>query len=327
MSKYLLTLLFIFPTILANYDFPVANFTMNFLNSIGMERVTEEYTSCHVNFNESLYSALYLPDNFKRSGVDGILGAIAVILSDLYDINRTCQASVKDITQVFGKYIMSFGHGSYLLGMLRNVLDKSHIWFDYTSKLRSCIYYKWWGCAGSMSGLTANTILNVTPLARTIENVHVELNDVLEFDLTTPINMLRDIFDTAINFLIYSNILSVGNATKECIGHSEAFYREFTIALEMFSKKDKKALEQLLYSFRPLKPMHPQCNSVIKDSVKKVNDYLNVITNFSELLNRVVFRCKLLVIKAKVIVNLFRNSDYGNFGIQLGHFIKILLDD
>lgn len=325
MTKLFFTFLLICPAIFAKHDFPISNFTMNLLSSIGMERITTDYITCHKDVNETLYSALYLPYNYTEHKVHAIIGTLTTILSDLYDINDTCQSSAKKIAHAFHLYQMSFKNESYPLAVVKKLLATSHIWIEYTTKLRSCIYYKSWGCAGSATGKLGNHVFNVTPKGKVSEAELMNIKDLIGFDEESVGNVLNVVYKSIVNFLVASDFIPVVNATEVCKANSRIFNNELIKALDMLSNKHNEGVRQLFYSFKPLKTMHLECKNVIDISVNTFNRYLDVILNLPDFLNRLVFRCKLLTSRGKAIITTLLKGDYEVFGRHLGLFVKTLL--
>eukprot|EP00826_Nyctotherus_ovalis_P029793 TRINITY_DN2362_c0_g1_i3.p2 TRINITY_DN2362_c0_g1~~TRINITY_DN2362_c0_g1_i3.p2 ORF type:complete len:309 (-),score=82.20 TRINITY_DN2362_c0_g1_i3:10-936(-) len=258
-----LTLTLFLPFTLANYDFPAVNFTMNFLGNIGMERITGDYAMCHANVNESLYSALYLPSNYETRGVDAFLNTAAILLSNLYDINSTCQSSGREIAHAFHLYIMKFKNGNYPEALLQNLFDTSHTWINYTTRFKSCYYYHWWGCAGAMAGKFSNVVFNVTPKVE-YEEVP-ELHSKHEWEPGSVVGTLRMVFDMVTNFLNKSELLAMDKMSGACRTQSDGFSVEFSKALDMISENHPEAARQLLWSFRPLKVIYASCDGIIQE--------------------------------------------------------------
>lgn len=318
-----LAFVLLLPFTLASYDFPAANFTMNFLGSIGMERITKDYAVCHGNVNESLYSALHLPSNYESRGIDAFLHTTAILLSNLYDINSTCQSSGREIAHAFHLYIMKFKNGNYPEALLQNLFDTSHIWINYTTRFKSCYFYHWWGCAGAMAGKFCNVVFNVTPKAEYEEPQEVHSGE--EQAPGSVIGTLRVVFDTVTNFLNKSELLAMDKVSETCRRHSAGFSVEFSKALDMISGEHPEATRQLLWSFRPLKVIYVSCDGLLKESIKRFESYLEVLKNRDEILNRIVFRSKELTIRGKAMLIALRNGEYENFGTHLGYFVKTLL--
>jgi len=315
----LLAIILLIPSTLAYYDFPVTNFTMNFLKDLGIHRTSRNYLSCHMNMNHTLYALLYLPYEFSARGPEQGIESIMNILSDLYDINGTCYFSLKEISYAFSRYLIKLLRNSIIKPFLLNLFKNSISIFTLALQVEPFYRSKDWAKLGSTIGQLCNLVFNIT-----IESFTLPITSYTE-EIFTSSNIGEVIFNATLYFFEGSGLFPKENLTFECVRYSTKFYTKFVKALNMLAEGHTGGLNQLLFSFTELRSINFGCKNVTKDFVKTFRSYLERSKNHELILNRLIFRCKDLTSRGKLLYQAFVAPDYQTFAYHVGHIVRAIL--
>jgi len=308
---------------------PIENFTMNFMKGLDLGKVSFNYIPCIRTLNSTLLVALDIPLVYQQQGADGVIDSVTYILSNLFDINTTCQVSIRELTYAYSRYIISFQDDHYWLAVLREFPGKIERWIEQTVHFKSCFYWGWWGCAGRAAGRFANIVFNATP-----KHKPKALDELVQFELPTvkvdPPQLgetIRLIINATLNGLETSGLLSQRNASATCKDHTEDFYESIMMVIDMiFDSHDwKDAIYQLLYGFKSLNPIYRNCKNVLLDFVQISKIYLSTLSNWKDLINHIVFRCKPIMSRGMVTFEALKGKNYEDLGAHIGYLLNIIL--
>ncbi len=310
---------------------PIANFTMNFLKGLELGKVSFDYIPCIRAINSTLITSLDFQNTYKTQGMEGVFDSVTVILSNLFDLNSTCQVAASELAYALSRYLIEFKDDNYFLAILREFPYKVDRWIEQTVKFKSCFYYGWWGCAGLAAGRFSNIVFNVTPKHKPKvlqEQINFEETRVVpNTRVTIQGETVRMILNATFNALETSWLISSRNASAVCEDLSEDFYNNFLLVVDMVidSHDWKDAIYQLLFAFKNLNGMYRNCKSVLRGFVEVGSVYLSTMGNWKDLLNHAVFRSKPLMSRGMVTVESFKDKRFENFGSHIGYLINILL--
>ena len=304
---------------------PFTNFTLNFWANVGLQDSSEHYASCHSNATESIYALEYLPVIYQSYGMLGVIDNITAVISDMYDLNETCILSLFEISISFNRYLMKFKLEDYISGFLRELPMKILDLIKLGKSIKNCFANSLWGCAGANAGKLTNKLFYVTPLVKTIESESDLGIDSYHKVTSNTSELVRKIINMTINFLEASNIIPINEANDKCRGAYTFFYPEFLKSLDMLIDKKQGGARQLLYSFKALHPMYRECKNLVKESIKVINIYIETIVNGMKMLENLVFRCKPLMSRGKVMYYSVLAKDYETVSFHAGYLLRIFL--
>ncbi len=307
---------------------PIANFTMNFLKGLDLGKVSFNYIPCVRHVNVTLLRIMDIVTDYKQGGMYELFNSITFILSQIFDVNTTCQVTSRELAYALSQYMMDFKDDNYFLAVLREFLKKAEKWVEQTVKFKSCVYYDWYGCAGLSAGRFVNIIFNATPKKTDYVQQQVRLDSGLiqkrkEFSGRT----LRMILNATLNALETSNLLSRRNMTQECRNAGDTSYSALLQALEIALDEHDwdDALYLTLYAMKQLNTIYNECNNVLQDFAVVGDVYLQTLTNPLSILSHAVFRSKPLMSRGMVTVDAIKGKDYEDLGYHIGYLINILL--
>ena len=313
---------------------PIANFTMNFLKGLDFGKVSFDYIPCTRAINSTLLKVLDIVSDYKQKGVDGLLDSVTFIISQIFDLNSTCQVAAREVSLFVHEFMMEFKDENYLLAVLAQFMGKIEQWIEQTVRFKSCFYWGWYGCAGLSAGRFVLIVLNATPKHKTTlwdELIRFPIDEGKSADPfklpTTKGELVRLIFNVTLNFLDTAGLLSSRNATKACKDHTEHFYGTFLQVLDMIIDEGnwKDGMYLLLQGLKAANTMYRTCKKTLHEFVDNGSVYISTLINPKMLINNMIFRSKPLMSRGVVTVEAYKSELYEELGMHLGYLINILL--
>ncbi len=310
---------------------PIANITMNFLKGLGLGKVSFTYIPCIRAINITLLTVLNLPVDYQEQGFDGLMNSITILLSNLFDLNSTCQVSVYEISKAFAEYWRQFKDESYWEAVLRQFLGKIELWIEQTVQLKACIWYSLWGCTGLAAGRLANIIFNATPKHKDrLDDVLLEPDVEMTSRHSQPgINSdtIKMIINATFNALETSGLLIPRNASELCRNVTQDFYEQSLVVLDILVDEHnwRDALYLFFFALKKSNLMYVNCKNVLVDSIEIAKLYWSTLSNIGSLFSNMVFRSKALSSRSLVAYESIVDKEYEVLGSHIGYLISILL--
>ena len=310
-------------------EHPTSNFTVNFLKGLTLDKISSNYAQCVRSIDATVFAVLDLYYSYHSNGIAGLTDSVTIVVSNLYYLNTTCRTAGRELAYALSRYMIEFKDDSYLLAVLREIPLKIDRWVIYSVNFKSCMYAKWWGCAGFAAGRFASIVLYATPkksLSDLVEPLQLGDDEPIINSFSAG-ETIRTILNTTLNAFDTSGLLTMHSAPKQCKAITDEFYPNFLKVVDLLldSRNWNGAAYQLLYTFRVLHDMYIGCGSVLHESMKTMEAFLSTLSNPMDLIMHLVFRSKSLMAIGVLMADEFKAERYENFGYQLGYFISGVL--
>lgn len=316
-------------------DYPFTNFTINFFKGLQLGKVSFNYIGCVRAINTTLISAYEMFPAYKENDVDGLLNSITTIISQLFDLNSTCQVSVYEISRALHQYMVNFKDDDYIKAVLKGLIPNLQAWLDQTRKFKKCAYWGWSGCAGLALGRFINVVFNATPKSKEyISMQQIDFDDVKgalkKYSKKSDKNgeFYRMILNAVINFLQASHLLSPRNASDSCKDSSRSFYDTMLIVVDVLaddSSNWRDAVYLFLEALKNTNTIYRECKNVVFEFIETGGEYMTTLLNVITLLKHIIFRSRGAVSRGYSAYLNFDKKAYEVLGSDLGDLAAIIL--